>query len=252
MNNKTIWITGASSGIGKALAIKFANEGWKVAISARREKLLEEISKNQNNIDYFQLDVTDSEKCKIVFNEIKKKFGDINISVFCTGIHDPKSEKKLNLEKVRKIMEVNFFGTVNSINTVYDYYKEKKSGQISIVSSVAGYRGLPSAGAYCASKSALSSFAESLYFDLKRFNVRVSLVSPGFIKTPMTDQNDFPMPMIKSPEFAAEQMFKGLTKSKSFEIHFPKSFTFLMKILKIIPNGLYFKIVEKGMKKIID
>ena len=252
MNNKTIWITGASSGIGKALAIKFAKEGWKVAISARREKLLEEISKNQNNIDYFQLDVTDSEKCKIVFNEIKKKFSDINISIFCTGIHDPKSEKKLNLEKVRKIMEVNFFGTVNSINAVYDYYKEKKSGQISIVSSVAGYRGLPAAGAYCASKSALSSFAESLYFDLKRFNVRVSLVSPGFIKTPMTDQNDFPMPMIKSPEFAAEQMFKGLTKSKSFEIHFPKSFTSLMKILKVIPNGLYFKIVEKGMKKIID
>ena len=252
MNNKTIWITGASSGIGKALAIKFSKEGWKVAISARREKLLEEISKSQNNIDYFPLDVTDSEKCKIVFNEIKKKLGDINISVFCTGIHDPKSEKKLNLEKVRKIMEVNFFGTINSINAVYDYYKEKKSGQISIVSSVAGYRGLPAAGAYCASKSALSSFAESLYFDLKRFNVRVSLVSPGFIKTPMTDQNDFPMPMIKSPEFAAEQMFKGLTKSKSFEIHFPKSFTSLMKILKVIPNGLYFKIVEKGMKKIID
>ena len=252
MNNKTIWITGASSGIGKALAIKFAQEGWKVAISARRENLLEEISRSQNNIDYFPLDVTDSEKCKKVFNDVKKKLGDINISVFCTGIHDPKSEKKLNLEKVRKIMEVNFFGTVNSINAVYDYYNNKKSGQISIVSSVAGYRGLPAAGAYCASKSALSSFAESLYFDLKRNNVRVSLVSPGFIKTPMTDQNDFPMPMIKSPEFAAEQMFKGLTKGRSFEIHFPKTFTSLMKVLKVIPNGLYFKVVEKGMKKMID
>ena len=252
MNNKTIWITGASSGIGKALAIKFAQEGWKVAISARRENLLKEISKSQNNIDYFPLDVTDIEKCKTVFNDVKKKLGDVKISVFCTGIHDPKSEKKLNLEKVRKIMEVNFFGAVNSINAVYDYYKEKKSGQISIVSSVAGYRGLPAAGAYCASKSALSSFAESLYFDFKRDNVRISLVSPGFIKTPMTDQNDFPMPMIKSPEFAAEQMFKGLTKSKSFEIHFPKTFTSLMKVLKVIPNGLYFKIVEKGMKKIVD
>jgi short-subunit dehydrogenase len=252
MNNKTIWITGASSGIGKALAIKFAQEGWNVAISARRENLLKEISKSQNNIDYFPLDVTDIEKCKTVFNDVKKKLGDVNISVFCTGIHDPKSEKKLNLEKVRKIMEVNFFGAVNSINAVYDYYKDKKSGQISIVSSVAGYRGLPAAGAYCASKSALSSFAESLYFDFKRDNVRISLVSPGFIKTPMTDQNDFPMPMIKSPEFAAEQMFKGLTRSKGFEIHFPKTFTSLMKVLKVIPNGLYFKIVEKGMKKIVD
>ena len=120
MNNKTIWITGASSGIGKALAIKFAKEGWKVAISARREKLLEEISKIQNDIFYFPLDVTDIDKCKLVFNEVKKKLGDIDICVFCTGTHDPKSEKKLNLEKVRKIMEVNFFGTVNSINAVYD------------------------------------------------------------------------------------------------------------------------------------
>ena len=252
MNNKTIWITGASSGIGKALAIKFAQEGWKVAISARREELLKEISKSQKNISYFPLDVTDSEKCKSVFEEIKKKLGDIDISVFSTGIHDPKSEKTLNLEKVKKIMEVNFFGTVNSINSVYEYYKSRKSGHISIVSSVAGYRGLPAAGAYCASKSALSSFAESLYFDLKRHDVRVSLISPGFIKTPMTDKNDFPMPMIKSAEFAAEQMFKGLTKSKSFEIHFPKSFTSIMKVLKVIPNGLYFKIVEKGMKKIVD
>jgi len=252
MDNKTIWITGASSGIGKALAIKFAKKGWNVAISARREKLLDEIAKSNNNIYPFSLDVTDSEKCKFTFENIKKQIGDINISVFCTGIHDPKSEKKLNIDKIRKIMEVNFFGTINSINAVYDYYKEKKSGQISIVSSVAGYRGLPAAGAYCASKSALSSFAESLFFDLKRFNVRVSLVNPGFIKTPMTDQNNFPMPMIKSAEFAAEQMFKGLTQKKSFEIHFPVAFTSMMKVLKVIPNGLYFKIVEKGMKKIID
>jgi len=251
MNNKTIWITGASSGIGKALALKFSKEGWHVAISARREKLLEEIAKSNNNIYPFSLDVTDSEKCKSVFESVKKKIGDINISVFCAGIHDPKSEKKLNIEKIRKIMEVNFFGTVNSINSVYDYYKEKKTGQISIVSSVAAYRGLPAAGAYCASKSALSSFAESLFFDLKRFNVRISLVSPGFIKTPMTDQNDFPMPMIKSAEFAAEQMFKGLTQKKSFEIHFPLAFTSMMKVLKIIPNGLYFKVVEKGMRKVI-
>ena len=124
-NQKKVWITGASSGIGKATAEKFAKENWKVAISARRENLLKEISKSQNNIDYFPLDVTDIEKCKTVFNDVKKKLGDVNISVFCTGIHDPKSEKKLNLEKIRKIMEVNFFGTVNSINAVYDYYKDK-------------------------------------------------------------------------------------------------------------------------------
>ena len=251
-DKKVIWITGASSGIGKALSIKFAQEGWIVAASARREGLLQELTKINQNIHSFPLDVTNPEQCKKVFEEIKKKFNNIEISIFGTGIHDPNSEKRFNLEKIREIMEVNYFGTMNSINSVYDYYNDKKGGQISIISSVAGYRGLPAAGAYCASKSALTSFTESLRFEMMRKNVRVSLVSPGFIKTPMTDQNDFPMPMIKTPEFAAEQMFKGLTKSKGFEIHFPKSFTTIMKVLKVIPNGLYFKIVEKGIKRITD
>ena len=250
MVDKVIWITGASSGIGKALAIKFAKEGWKVAISARRENLLNEIAKNYNGIFPYPLDVTDSNKCELVFSSIKEKFKNVDISVFSTGIHDPKSEKSLDLNKVRQIMEVNFFGTINSVNAVYKYYKERKSGQISIVSSVAGYRGLPAGGAYCASKSALTSFTESLNFDMKRKNVRVSLISPGFIKTPMTDQNDFPMPMIKTPEFAAEEIYNGLVKKNAFEIHFPKSFTFIMKILQILPNWAYFKLVEKGMKKI--
>ena len=248
INNKVIWITGASSGIGKSLAIKFANEGWQVAASVRRENLLKELNNTNPNIHSFPLDVTDSEKCKDVSTEIINKLENIEICIFCTGIHDPKSEKSLDLEKVRKIMEVNFFGTVNSINSVYDYFRKKRSGHISMVSSVAGYRGLPAGGAYCASKSALTTFAESLYFDLKRFNVRVSVVHPGFIKTPMTDQNDFPMPMIKSPEFAADEMFKGLTQSNAFEIHFPKQFTFIMKILKIMPNWLYLKLIKKGMK----
>ena len=250
MVDKVIWITGASSGIGKALAIKFAKEGWKVAISARRENLLNEIAKTYNDIFPYPLDVTDSKKCELVFNSIKERFKNVDISVFSTGIHDPKSEKSLDLNKVRQIMEVNFFGTINSVNAVYKYYKERKSGQISIVSSVAGYRGLPAGGAYCASKSALTSFTESLNFDMKRNNVRVSLISPGFIKTPMTDQNDFPMPMIKTPEFAAEEIYNGLVKKNAFEIHFPKSFTFIMKILKILPNWAYFKLVEKGMKRI--
>ncbi len=249
-DKKVIWITGASSGIGRALAIKFANEGWIVAASARRENLLQELTKINENIYSYPLDVTNIEQCKIVFKSIVEKFKDVEISIFGTGIHDPKSEKKFNLEKIRRIMEVNYFGTMNSINSVYSFYNEKKNGQISIISSVAGYRGLPAAGAYCASKSALTSFAESLHFEMKRKNVRVSLVSPGFIKTPMTDQNDFPMPMIKSPEFAAEQIYNGLTKKRGFEIHFPKAFTYFLKFLKILPNSIYFKVVERGMKKI--
>ena len=247
---KIIWITGASSGIGKALAIKFAEKGWTVAASARRENLLEDLNKFNPNIYSFPLDVTEIENCKLVANKIIEKFGGIDICVFGTGMHDPKSEKRFNLNKIREIMEVNYFGTMNSINSIYEYFSEKKNGQISIISSVAGYRGLPAAGAYCASKAALTSYAESLNFDMKMKNVRVSLISPGFIKTPMTDQNDFPMPMIKSPEFAANEIFKGLTEKKSFEIHFPKAFTYFLKFLQILPSSIYFKLVSKGMKKI--
>ena len=247
---KVIWITGASSGIGKAVATKFAKNGWIVAASARRENLLNELKEINENIYPFPLDVTDIDKCKLVASSIINQFKNIDICLFGTGMHDPKSEKKFNLEKVREIMEVNYFGTMNSINSIYDYFYEKKNGQISIISSVAGYRGLPAAGAYCASKAALTSFAESLNFDMQMKNVRVSLVSPGFIKTPMTDQNYFPMPMIKTPEFAANEIYKGLTVKKSFEIHFPKAFTYFLKFLQILPSSIYFKLVSKGMKKI--
>ena len=243
-----IWITGASSGIGKSLALKFAKEGWQVAASARRENLIKDLGKNNSNIHSFPLDVRDEQNTKKVFKTIIEKMQTIDICVFCTGIHDPESEKKLNTEKIREIMETNFFGTLNCVMAVSEYYRERKSGHISIVSSVAGYRGLPAASGYCASKSALSSLAESLYFDFKRYNVRVSLVSPGFIKTPMTDKNEFAMPMIKSAEYAAEKMFIGLTKRNSFEIHFPFAFTIMMKFLKIMPNWLYFMLVKKGMK----
>ena len=247
---KKIWITGASSGIGRALAIKFSNEGWQVAASARRESLLNDLNKSNPNIHAFVLDVKDEKSVRNVFQNIIQKFETLDICVFATGIHDPEAEKKLSSEKIREIMETNFFGTLNCIMAINNYFKEKKCGHISIVSSVAGYRGLPAAAGYCASKSALTSLAESLYFDFKRHNVRVSLVSPGFIQTPMTDKNKFPMPMIKSPEFAAEKMFIGLTKKNAFEIHFPIAFTLIMKLLKIMPNWLYFLLVKKGMKTI--
>ena len=248
MSKKTIWITGGSTGIGKALAIKFASKGWNVAVSARRVELLNELCLNNKNIYPFPLDVTNIEQCKNVSNNIIDKFSCIDISVFGTGMHDPNSEKNFNLMKIREIMEVNFFGVMNCVNSIYEHFSEKKNGKISIISSVAGYRGLPAAGAYCASKSALTSFTESLYFDMKRKNVEVTLISPGFIKTPMTDKNQFPMPFLKSAEFAADKIFLGLTKKNNFEIHFPKIFTYLMKIIQILPNWLYFSAINFGNK----
>ena len=194
MNKKTIWITGGSTGIGKALAIKFANEGWNVAISARRENLLNEIANNHENINSFPLDVTDKSKCKEVFKKIKNKFENIDICFFSTGTWNPKKERDIDVEQIEEVFKINFFGTLNAIKAVEEYFKKKKSGTITIVSSIAGYRGLPNSTGYGPSKSALNNLAESLYFDFGRSNVRVCLVSPGFIKTPMTDKNDFKMP----------------------------------------------------------
>ena len=248
MNKKTIWITGGSTGIGKALAIKFANEGWNVAISSRREQLLEEISNKYENISSFPLDVTNKSNCKEVFNQIINKFQNIDICFFSTGTWDPKKEKDIDVEQIENVFKVNFFGTLNSIKAVEEYFKNKKHGTITIVSSIAGYRGLPNSTGYGPSKSALNNLAESLYFDFGRSNVRVCLVSPGFIKTPMTDKNDFKMPFLKTPEYAAEKIYDGLVNKNLFEIHFPKSLTMILKILSFLPNKIYFGLIGKLTK----
>ena len=155
MNDKTIWITGASTGIGKALALKFAKNGWNVAASARRENLLKELEESSKNIYSFPLDVTDKERCKEVFKEIVDKFKSVDISFFSTGTWDPKKEKEIDIEQIENVMRVNFFGTLNCIKSVEKYYREKRNGHISIVSSIAGYRGLPNSTGYGPSKLSL-------------------------------------------------------------------------------------------------
>ena len=248
MNKKTIWITGASTGIGKAVAIKFSNKGWNVAISARRENLLKEISDNNENILSFPLDVTDKYNCKEVFKKIKNRFENIDICFFSTGTWNPKKEKDIDVEQIEDVFNVNFFGTLNCIKAVEEHFKNKKMGTISIVSSIAGYRGLPNSTGYGPSKSALNNLAESLYFDFKRSNVRICLISPGFIKTPMTDKNDFKMPFLKTTEYAAEKIYDGLINKNDFEIHFPKSLTIILKMLSFIPSKMYFSLVGKMTK----
>ena len=245
---KKIWITGASSGIGKALAVKFAKEGWKVAASARRKEILDEMANNDNIFSY-PLDVTNQDQVNEVFFKIINNFGNINLCVFSSGTYDPKLEQEINIKQNKHVMETNFFGVLHCIKSVEKYFKEKKDGHISVVSSIAAYRGLPNSSGYGPSKAALTNLTESLYFDFKKYNVRISLISPGFIKTPLTDKNEFPMPFIKPPEFAAEKIFNGLTKDKSFEIHFPKALTILLKFLRILPYRIYLFLIDKGVKR---
>ena len=246
--NKKIWITGASSGIGRSLALKFAKEGWQVAASARRENLLNDLQKNHSNIYSFPLDVTDLENSKKVFKKIIDQLSEINLCIFSTGTYDPKTEKEINVEHIKNVFNVNFFGTLNSIKSVEDYFKNKKSGHIAIVSSLVGYRGLPNSTGYTPSKAALNNLTEGLYFDFKRYDVRISLITPGFIKTPMTDKNTFKMPFLRTPEFAANKIFDGLVKKKAFEISFPIQISIILKILKILPNKIYLYLMKKLTK----
>ena len=247
-NQKKVWITGASSGIGKAVAEKFASEGWKVAVSARTKAVLEQMSNNQNMFS-FPMDVTDQTQIKKSFDNILTEFGDLDLCIFSSGTYDPKDESKINSDKIRNVINVNFFGVIDCVKVVEDHFKNKKSGHISIVSSIAGYRGLPNSSGYGPSKAALTNFAESIYFDFKKYGVRVSIISPGFIKTPLTDKNEFPMPFLKTPDYAAEKIFNGLIKSNVFEVHFPKGLTLTLKFLRILPYKLYLFLVDKLVKR---
>ncbi len=247
-NQKKIWITGASSGIGKAVAEKFAAEGWKVAVSARRKELLQDMAKDQN-ISSFPLDVTDRSQINSVFQNILKEFGNIDICLFSSGTYEPKDEQNIDPDKIKNVINVNFLGVIDCVKAVEEYFKNKKTGHISIVSSIAGYRGLPNSSGYGPSKAALTNFCESIYFDFKKFGVRVSVISPGFIKTPLTDKNEFPMPFLKTVDYAANQIFNGLVKSNAFEIHFPKGLTLTLKFLRILPYKLYLFLVDKLVKR---
>ena len=246
-NQKKVWVTGASSGIGKAVAEKFAKENWRVAISARRVEILNEMSKNENIFAY-PLDVTDPNKTQETFNKILKDFNDIDLCIFSSGTYERKSEKGLSVENVKSVMEVNFLGVVGCVKAVQEYFQNKKNGHISIVSSPVGYRGLPKSSGYTASKASLNNFTQGIYFDFQKFNVRVSLISPGFIKTALTDKNEFKMPFLKDTNYAADKIYEGLINKNNFEIHFPKELTLTLKLFSFLPSKIYFYLVKKLTK----
>ena len=248
MNKKTIWITGASSGIGEASARKFAKEGWKVIISARRVELLEKLSTDENIFSY-PLDVTDSVKAKEVFKKIIEDHGQVDLCIFSSGTYERKSEKELDVQNIRHVIEVNFLGVINCVSAVEKYYKDKNNGHIAIVSSPVGYRGLPKSSGYTPSKAALNNFTQGIYFDFKKFNVKVSLITPGFIKTALTDKNEFKMPFLKSTDYAAEEIYNGLVKKNSFEIIFPLPIKIIYKLIQILPNKLYNYLFSKSVNR---
>jgi len=242
--NKKIWITGASSGIGKELALKFAQEGWNVAVSARRKNLLDNLSEANSSIKSFPLDITQKEDVKETFKKIINEFKDLDVCVFNSGVY-ARSAENIDIENIRKIMETNFFGTINCLESVLEFFKLRKKGHISIVASTAGYRGLSSVSGYGASKAALINLAESLYLMMHKYGVRVSLINPGFVKTPLTEKNNFEMPFLVMPDKAAEKIYDGIIKKKSFEIVFPTIYNTILKLMRILPYRIYFLLMLK-------
>ncbi|NBV06764.1 MAG: SDR family NAD(P)-dependent oxidoreductase [Proteobacteria bacterium] len=247
--SKSCWIIGASHGIGEALAKNYHVQGYNLILSARNLEKLEQIksklnSQNSTPVLVSKVDVCDRDSLAKACDEISKNYQKIDLIIFCSALYQPASVIGFDLVKAREIIEVNLVGVLNLFDVIIPKMVAQKSGQIGIVASVAGYRGLPNSFTYGASKAALINMCEGIYPELKRQNIDISVINPGFVKTRLTDQNTFSMPFIITPEKAAEEISKGLA-AKKFEIHFPKKFTFFLKLLRILPYPLFFFITKK-------
>lgn len=239
-----IWIIGASTGIGEALTKELAKEGHSIAFSARNEKALINLHNTlpTNNHLAVPLDVSNHDKLKRAQEEILNRWPRIDKVIFMAGIYHPMHMGSLDLDETRRILEVNLMGAFNVAEVVLPHLLSNKGKQLVFCASVAGYRGLPKGQPYGASKAGLINMVESLNAEHGK-KLDIKLINPGFVESRLTDKNDFHMPLRISTEQAATAISEGL-KSRSFEIHFPKRFTFTMKLLRILPNWLYYRIIR--------
>lgn len=241
------WVTGASSGIGAAVTRRLAREGWTVVATARRAERLAELAASHavpGRIVVLPGDVTDRAAMQAVVARIEQEIGPLALAILNAGTYVRDSAQGLDAGLVRRQFELNVMGTVHGLEAALPPMIGRRCGQIAVVASAAGYRGLPGAIAYGASKAALIAMAEALKFDLDRLGIRIQVVTPGFVKTPLTDRNDFPMPFLMPAEDAAEALVRGL-RSRAFEISFPNRFTFWLRRLRCLPYRLYFPLVAR-------
>ncbi|MBX4870726.1 SDR family NAD(P)-dependent oxidoreductase [Rhizobium bangladeshense] len=243
-----VWISGASSGIGRALALKLAGEGYKVAVTARsHEKLVElqaEARGLSGSIIVLDGDVSDAEDMEHVLASIEYEYGTLAMAILNAGVNLPVYAEDLNRAAFEKSFAVNLSGVVNCLLPAIRHMKAKGQGQIAIVSSVTGYGGLPTGAAYGATKAALINMAESLKFDLDKMGIRIQLISPGFVDTPTMGKSALPMrAALISSEKAACQIAAGL-KSQAFEIAFPRRFATMLKLARLLPYGAYFPLMN--------
>jgi short-subunit dehydrogenase len=244
-NEANVWIVGASSGIGAATARALLAAGARVVLSARSREQLAAVGAGSRNATVLPLDITDAKAVREAWRVARAELGRIDLVLIVAGTHREIRAWELEEAGARALLEVNLMGPIHVTAAVASDLVAQGTGAIGIVSSVAGYRGLPKALIYGASKAALVNFAETLYLDLRPRNVGVYLVMPGFVKTPLTDRNEFHMPNLISAEEAASEIMGGLRAGR-FEIHFPRAFTRKLKLLRLLPYRLYFALIRKA------
>lgn len=232
--NKRVWIVGASSGIGAALARAMLARGAEVALSARRESALAEVAAGHERARIVPLDVTDPGAWKEAHARLLEKWPGIDLVVFCAADYRPLRSWELQAEAVRRTVETNLCGVYYGLEVLLGPMLERGQGNLMLIASVAGYMGLPNATVYGPTKAALINLAELLYAELRPRGIGVMLVNPGFVKTRLTAVNRFRMPSLITPESAAEAILKGMSRGR-FEIHFPKRFTGWLKFVSILP-----------------
>jgi short-subunit dehydrogenase len=239
----TVWITGGGSGIGKALALSFCSDGWDVVISGRDQQRLQKVCELSPQIRSVVCDIRNEDEVL----SVQPKIGPIDLALLNAGDYWPGLTYACSQNDHRKIFEVNYFGTLNCIQAVLPEMR-KNGGRLAVVGSLAGYIGLPNASAYGPSKAALISLCESLRAELQDSLVTVQLISPGFVKSALTNKNEFTMPNLLSAEQAAIEIRHGLEGDR-FEIAIPKAFVWRMKLLQMVPYRLYFYLARKMLKK---
>ncbi len=245
--DRRCWIVGASTGIGAALAGALAAKGARVALSSRRREPLDEMAHRfgKGRALVLPLDITHAAELEKAAAAIAKAWGGIDLVVLMAGEYRPMRAWELEAGAARSMVEVNLLGPLNALAAVIPRLLAQEGGTVALVSSVAGYRGLPKSLVYGPTKAAVINLAEALYLDLNPKGIGVCVVNPGFVRTPMTAQNDFRMPALIEPEEAAREIVAGL-EAGEFEIHFPKRFTRFLKLLQVLPYGRYFPAVRKA------
>jgi short-subunit dehydrogenase len=240
-----VWLIGASTGIGAATAKLLLDAGARVALSARSADKLREVAGGNSGALVEPLDFTQSNEVAAAWERIRARWGGVDLVLVVAGTHKEMRAWELNEQDARALFEVNLHAVVNTTAAVVPGLLAQGRGAIGIVASVAGYRGLPKALIYGASKAAVINFTETLYLDLHPKGLGVYLIMPGFVKTPLTDGNDFTMPHLISAEEAAREIDAGL-RAGDFEIHFPRAFTRQLKFLRLLPYRLYFWLVRRA------